>query len=444
MTDAPLQTPPQQTEPEIHVIPDAFYGAAMKARVEERPVPQPSAEKTPSGHRWVAPVIVGVLLLLVVGAGFVYMNRDLIFPPAQVIAPPPQVVVQTPEPVPPPTAPTDASATSTNPQSVSVRWTDTALNESGFRVDRRIGDAGEFRAVTNLPPNSSSFLDVSVSPGTSYAYRVIALNVSGESAPSNETTATVPSLPPAVAEQPKLPPAGLDSDSDGLTDLEEALFGTNVRNPDTEGDGFLDGNEVFHLYNPSGPAPVRLLDSNLVRIETAPIGWALSIPASWSMKLDAANGSRATIDTKHGELFRVAVESNPARKPMLDWYLEKHPGDDPSMVMQYRSKTGYSGIIGSDLLTTYIPWGDRVFVLTYDLDGQSFINFRTTYAMILNSLMLSGVPQVTEVVTEPLPFEPSATTSGVITQPIPVETTSTGIEMQTTTSTATTGTSVTP
>ena len=80
-------------------------------------------------------------------------------------------------------------------------------------------------------------------------------------------------------------------------------------------------------------------------------------------------------------------------------------------------------MIGADLLSTFIPWGDRVFVMTYDLDGQTFINYRTTYSMILKPLVLSGLPKMSVSETgAPLPFEPSATTSGVIAQPVPVET----------------------
>lgn len=47
--------------------------------------------------------------------------------------------------------------------------------------------------------------------------------------------------------------ANLDSDNDGLTDLEETNFGTNLNNPDTNGDGYSDGEEVKNGYNPNGP-----------------------------------------------------------------------------------------------------------------------------------------------------------------------------------------------
>ena len=44
----------------------------------------------------------------------------------------------------------------------------------------------------------------------------------------------------------------LDSDGDGLTDREEKIFQTDLYNPDTDGDGFLDGIEVSGGFNPNG------------------------------------------------------------------------------------------------------------------------------------------------------------------------------------------------
>ena len=43
-----------------------------------------------------------------------------------------------------------------------------------------------------------------------------------------------------------------DADSDGLNDYDEIFYGTDVNNPDTDGDGFKDGEEVEKGYNPLG------------------------------------------------------------------------------------------------------------------------------------------------------------------------------------------------
>ncbi|MBI3256058.1 MAG: hypothetical protein HYZ63_03750 [Candidatus Andersenbacteria bacterium] len=49
-------------------------------------------------------------------------------------------------------------------------------------------------------------------------------------------------------------PAG-DDDVDTLTNSDEALWGTDPKNPDTDGDGYFDGEEVKANYNPTIPSP---------------------------------------------------------------------------------------------------------------------------------------------------------------------------------------------
>jgi hypothetical protein len=47
-----------------------------------------------------------------------------------------------------------------------------------------------------------------------------------------------------------------DSDSDGLSDVNEATYGTNPNNPDTDGDGLLDGTEVDMAQGSGCPNPL--------------------------------------------------------------------------------------------------------------------------------------------------------------------------------------------
>lgn len=43
-----------------------------------------------------------------------------------------------------------------------------------------------------------------------------------------------------------------DPDQDGLSNADEAKYGTNFWQKDTDGDGFSDGDEATHGYNPLG------------------------------------------------------------------------------------------------------------------------------------------------------------------------------------------------
>jgi hypothetical protein len=232
-------------EPVIRTIPEKFYGAALKARISEPEEHKVSKDEGKKGPAAAAPrrgmgagtvIIVIFVIVLAAGAGFAYFNRGLLFPsPAPeeplVSAEPPAP----PPPPPPPSAPANASATATSPTVVQLTWTDASNNEAGFRVERR-ETTTEYRSITSLPPNATVFQDNSVEPDRTYLYRVIALNEGGESPASNEASVTVPPEPPAPPPPPELPPAGLDSDSDGLTDLEEPLYGTSSRDPDADKD----------------------------------------------------------------------------------------------------------------------------------------------------------------------------------------------------------------
>lgn len=53
-----------------------------------------------------------------------------------------------------------------------------------------------------------------------------------------------------------------DSDQDGLSDEDEAKYGTDPRNPDTDNDSYRDGSEVSSGYNPLISAPGDKLDDS--------------------------------------------------------------------------------------------------------------------------------------------------------------------------------------
>ncbi len=64
---------------------------------------------------------------------------------------------------------------------VNLTWTNN-LRETSFEVLRRTGAAGAFVSIATLPANSTSFSDTAVVGGTTYFYRVDALNWVGSTA----------------------------------------------------------------------------------------------------------------------------------------------------------------------------------------------------------------------------------------------------------------------
>jgi FtsP/CotA-like multicopper oxidase with cupredoxin domain len=99
-----------------------------------------------------------------------------------------------------PGSPTGLTAVVQPGPQVLLTWTDNASNESGFLVERRVG-TGVFTLLTTVPARNNtgsvSYTDMNVLPGTTYDYRVAAINSEGTSAYSN--TASVTTLAPPAA-----------------------------------------------------------------------------------------------------------------------------------------------------------------------------------------------------------------------------------------------------
>jgi len=97
-----------------------------------------------------------------------------------------------------PTPPSSLTAVATSDTRIDIEWTDNSSNETGFRIRRRIGSTGEWIAVATVGANATSWIQNDAVPGTSYYFTVTAFNEGGESAPSNEATATTTSTLPGA------------------------------------------------------------------------------------------------------------------------------------------------------------------------------------------------------------------------------------------------------
>ena len=102
----------------------------------------------------------------------------------------------------PPTAPsglTGVTPVSFPPQQVTLSWTDTSTIETGFII-QRAPQVGNFQTIKTInTPNTTSYVDLTVQPATTYRYQVFAFNLAGNSLlPSNMVTIKTPSIAPAA------------------------------------------------------------------------------------------------------------------------------------------------------------------------------------------------------------------------------------------------------
>ncbi len=206
------------------------------------------------------------------------------------------------------------------------------------------------------------------------------------------TTSTLPTTTPVktpVVETPTAPVQSKDSDSDGLTDIEERMYGTDYRNPDSDGDTFLDGNEVFHRYDPNGLSPSTLLDTGAVKMFTdATLPFTVYYPTSWKSSVDTAKG---TVTFKTPALAAVAVTWGAKEKDLTveDWVLKNVKDIDITTLKSSYTKEGYYTLRSKDDLVAYLDLGTMAYIMTYSLNGSTEISYIQTFAMMVNSFHVS-------------------------------------------------------
>ena len=98
---------------------------------------------------------------------------------------------------PTPTAPSNLQITGYTSNSVTMTWSDNSNNETSFEIDRKTGAGGTYAAVASLAANTNTWTDSASTdssnvptPGTTYYYRVRAINGSYFSSYATEQSVT--------------------------------------------------------------------------------------------------------------------------------------------------------------------------------------------------------------------------------------------------------------
>lgn len=216
------------------------------------------------------------------------------------------------------------------------------------------------------------------------------------SGPTEEAPPPAPERPelptPAVEPPPSIPPPppppspDQDTDSDGLSDVEEELYRSEKTVPDTDADGFLDGHEVFNLYNPSGTAPERLEAAELaLRHKNEAMGYEVLFPVTWRIiPKDAEHRTLLFTPAEGGGIEITAVE-NLGGLTLQGWLEAQQPG--AALTLWSANKAGLEGYVGPDGLTFYFAGGQRIYVLKYAPEG-GVGPYKRTVEMMANSFVI--------------------------------------------------------
>ena len=184
-----------------------------------------------------------------------------------------------------------------------------------------------------------------------------------------------------------------DTDEDGLTDSEEAVYQTNVNVKDTDGDSYYDGAEVAAGFDPAKGSGAKLADSTAMKTySNSSAGYSASYPAGWAAGATGEGGSDVMFTSTTGEFIQISVQENAARQPVLDWYLAQSPAIDQTKVSTL-VVNGRSAVLSPDNLNVYIGDGNRIIVLTYNPGTKTQISFGKTFQYMYQHLTITAQTQ---------------------------------------------------
>ena len=194
-----------------------------------------------------------------------------------------------------------------------------------------------------------------------------------------------------------------DDDNDGLTNIEESLWGTGINQPDTDGDGFIDGKETLATgsitgelylgYDPTASG-TKLESTSLVkRYSNTTYNWSMLYPAKWGANQVSSATGEANImfspDTGTLEYMQVSVQENTTRLSAKNWYLSLDPSVEISQIEKV-VVNGLEGIRTPDTTSIYLSHEDKIYIISYNIGGLTRVNYMTTFEMMYQSFRLTS------------------------------------------------------
>jgi len=178
-----------------------------------------------------------------------------------------------------------------------------------------------------------------------------------------------------------------DSDGDNLTAAEEQLWGTNPTFADTDGDGFLDGQEIAAGYSPVRAAVALEVGEEIEQFANNQQGYTISYPGGMSVRAVDDAGADIILTTPTGEYVEVTAQANAASLSAAQWYQKLDPTVSLASMRRVRL-AGVEAVISKDGRSIYLPHAGKMLTFTYVLGNEVNERYKTTFVSIYSSITL--------------------------------------------------------
>lgn len=230
--------------------------------------------------------------------------------------------------------------------------------------------------------------------GASATTSAIDIATSSEAAATTSisTTSSEVAMIEALNQAPVVIASSTDSDDDGLTDAEEAVFTTNKNKADSDSDGYSDLAEVRKGYNPAGAGK---LTSSKVMGSFVNDNFSMMYPAIW--QFTSSGNDSVVFNVGNEQMIKISVQPNLKSETIVFWYKEQFGNqeiNDSQFISQVdqQGNSLWQGIFSPDGLTVYLT-NDRkqaIVSINYDLGFSNELGFKELFLAMINSFILKN------------------------------------------------------
>lgn len=176
----------------------------------------------------------------------------------------------------------------------------------------------------------------------------------------------------------------IDTDNDGLYDVEEILLDCDLNSSDSDGDTYNDLSELLNLYNPAGGGSL-MVNPNIEKYISSQDGFSLYYPYLWEVSENAQVDS-VMFKMDNNQFIQILKEDNPERQMLNEWYSQQIGVEEIKPEQQFYKK-GWQALKSEDGLTFYLAKinDDLVYIITYNLGVTNTNNFGNIMDMMVKS-----------------------------------------------------------
>ncbi len=185
------------------------------------------------------------------------------------------------------------------------------------------------------------------------------------------------------------PVSAADDDSDGLTNSEEALLGTNAKASDSDQDGYNDLEELNNGYNPAGAGKIAANASLGTYLNTT-FNVSLLYPVEWDRTIASTDDS-VLFTASNRQFVQMLVQPNSNQDDIIDWYRSTFNVQTVPNSQMVINET-WDGVKTPDGMTVYLTNKDKtyIFVVTYNLGSSKILEYKSIFDLAVRSLKLGA------------------------------------------------------